>query len=308
MAEQTNMQVARPFLKWAGGKRQLIPILEKNLPEELLAGQIENYYEPFLGSGALFFYLSTKYSFKNIFLSDTNIDLILSYNVIKNNVDDLIKELEFIQNQYFALEKEERKKYFYSVRLDYNIESNNINLSKYNKSWIKRTSKLIFLNKTCFNGLFRLNLKGEFNTPFGDYKNPKIYDPENLKNVSTTLQNVKIEQKDFCEISKGFLPRSFVYFDPPYRPISNSSNFTSYSKNSFTDADQIELSKIYTVLNNNGGKLMLSNSDPKNTNKNDTFFDDLYSDYTIKRIPAKRFINSKADKRGNINELLIVNY
>ena len=300
--------IAQPFLKWAGGKRQLLPILEKNLPKELLTGEIENYYEPFLGSGAMFFFLNENFSFKNIFLSDTNSDLILTYKVIQRDVELLVKELEKNQEHYISLGKADRKEFYYAVRADFNSERKSIDYSNYKKSWSQRAAKLIFLNKTCYNGLFRLNSKGEFNTPAGDYLSPRICDEKNLENVSKALKNVIIEIKDFKELPKDFLANSFVYFDPPYRPLSATSSFTSYSNNNFSDNNQKELSEIYFELNNTGGKLMLSNSDPKNTNKNDSFFDDLYNQYKIKRIPAKRYINSNANKRGNINELLILNY
>lgn len=309
MEEQTkDNQIAQPFLKWAGGKRQLLPILEKNLPQELLSSEIENYYEPFLGSGAMFFFLIQKFNFKKIFLSDTNTDLILTFKVIQNNVQPLIKELETIQQKYISLEKTARKNFYYAIRAEFNAEKESVNFIQYDSGWIKRASKLIFLNKTCYNGLFRLNSKGEFNTPAGDYKNPKICNKENLINVSKVLKNVSIEVKDFTELPKRYLSNSFVYFDPPYRPLNTTSSFTSYSNNIFSDEDQKKLGNVFSILDGKGAKLMLSNSDPSNTNKNDSFFDDLYSQYKIKRIPAKRYINSKANKRGDINELLIINY
>lgn len=303
-----NNNRAYPFLKWAGGKRQLLPILEKNLPQELLSGKIENYYEPFLGSGAMFFFLADKFFFKNIFLSDTNSDLILTFNVIKHNVELLIDALEKQQEPYLILNSSERKQFYYSVRTDFNQERETFNYTKYNRTWVNRAAKLIFLNKTCYNGLFRLNSKGEFNTPAGDYKNPKICDKANLHNVSSILKHANLEIKDFKSITKSFLSSSFVYFDPPYRPLNATSNFTSYSKNSFSDDDQKELKRIFSELDKKGGKLMLSNSDPKNNNAQDNFFDEIYKDFNIKRIPAKRYINSNAEKRGEINELLILNY
>lgn len=294
-----NMINAKPFLKWAGGKTQLIDEIEKNLPEEIREGKIECYVEPFIGSGALFFYLVAKYKFKKLIINDINSELINVYLVIKNEVDKLIEELEKIANKYFSILQEERSLFFYEIREKYNSnEAGNI----------KHAAYFIFLNRTCFNGLYRVNSKGKFNVPFGRYVNPKICDVENLKNVSKILKNVEILNIDFEKTDKYIKKESFVYFDPPYRPLSSSSSFNSYAKESFNDKSQEKLAQYFRKLDKKGVKLMLSNSDPKNSDSNDNFFDELYKGFDIKRVDAKRMINSKGSGRGVIKELLIMNY
>ncbi len=288
-----------PFLKWAGGKRQLLPIINDNLPPELKSGKINRYIEPFVGGGAVLFDLLQKYEFKAIIINDLNVDLINLYKVVKNDVTTLINKLSVISDEYLLLDKDARKKYFYSARKKFNnVPSGSIEKSVY----------LMFLNKTCFNGLYRVNRKNQFNVPHGRYKNPTILDKEKLINVSLALKNVKIMHGDFADIEKYVDDKTFLYLDPPYRPLNNTSNFTSYSNNGFNDEEQIRLASFYDLLNRKGAKLMLSNSDPKNTNKNDSFFDDLYDKYNICRVNAKRSINSNSSRRGELTELLITNY
>jgi DNA adenine methylase len=201
-----------------------------------------------------------------------------------------------------------RKEYYYHIRDKYNKQIENFNYSSFNDEWIERTAYLIFLNKTCFNGLFRHNKKGEFNVPFGRYKNPSIYDKENIVKVNKALKDTEIFCGDFTSSSEYIQKGSFVYLDPPYRPLNRTSSFTSYSKDGFFDEDQVRLSMFFEQKDKLGAYLMLSNSDPKNKDINDHFFDDLYKKYNINRIPAKRHINSDASKRGKINELIITNY
>ena len=208
-----------------------------------------------------------------------------------------------MEEEYIPLDNENRKIYYYEKRQEYNnlkinIEENNI----------EKASLFIFLNKTCFNGLYRVNKKGEFNVPMGAYKNPKICDKENLKNVAMALKNVKIVYADYRE-SKDFIDeKTFVYIDPPYRPLNLTSSFTSYTENDFSDKEQIELAEYIDVLNKKGAKIVMSNSDPKNNNIDDNFFDELYKNYNINRVKATRMLNSNASLRGAINELLITNY
>ena len=297
--EKLPKNSAKPFLKWAGGKTQLIGEIENNLPIGLKHGEITKYIEPFVGSGAIFFYLVSKYNIQEVYINDTNKDLINTYRVIRDDIESLINELEELSKTYSKCNEEEKSKFFYDIRDLYNGNRTNK---------IKHASYFIFLNRTCFNGLYRVNSKGGFNVPFGKYVNPKICDEENLRNVSEILKNIKILNIDFEDTEKYVDNKTFVYFDPPYRPLNITSNFNSYSKEAFNDDTQKKLAEYFKKLNRIGAKLMLSNSDPKNTDESDNFFDDLYSGFNIKRVNAKRMINSNASKRGEITELLITNY
>ena len=209
---------------------------------------------------------------------------------------------------YFELDEEEKKNYFYITRKEFNDLLTEIDFNEYQSSWLKRSSQIIFLNRTCFNGLFRVNGKGHFNVPFGRYKNPTICDEENLRSVAKILQRTKILNDDFTNVNSFVNSETFVYFDPPYRPISKTASFNSYAKDSFNDSEQLRLAKFFSELNEKGAKLMLSNSNPKNVKPNDNFFDDAYDGYRIERIEALRNINSNSEKRGPIRELLIMNY
>lgn len=288
-----------PFLKWAGGKRQLLPVINENLPSELINNKIHRYIEPFVGGGAVLFDLIQKYEFKEIIINDCNEDLINLYKAIKNNVDSLMEKLSIISQNYLKLDDNDRIEFYYNIRDLYNEEP---------KNSICKSTYLIFLNKTCFNGLYRVNSKGLFNVPHGRYKNPAILDEKNLRNISNVLKNVTIKQGDFSNIIDFVDDKTFVYFDPPYRPLNNTSSFTSYSKDEFDDNEQIRLANFFDELNRKKAKLLLSNSDPKNIDEGDNFFDDLYSQYNIMRVEAKRMINSKSNGRGQITELLIKNY
>jgi len=303
-----EQKYAKPFLKWAGGKTQLLQKFSDYFPQELKNGKIENYYEPFLGSGAVFFFIKQNYPIKKAFLTDINEELILTFNVVKSDVTELIEELKSIKEKYISLKQNEQELFFYHIRDTYNQNKTNIDFNNYSPKWISRAAQMIFLNKTCFNGLFRLNRKGEFNVPFGRYKNPKILNEENLLRCSEELQIADIFLTDFENIKDYITSKSFIYFDPPYRPISKTSSFTSYSKFDFNDDDQIRLANLFKDLGVNGNKLMLSNSDPKNENPLDNFFDEQYKSFTIRRVKAVRMINCKGDKRGAINELIITNY
>ncbi|MEQ8168698.1 MAG: DNA adenine methylase [Candidatus Eremiobacterota bacterium] len=299
---------AKPFLKWAGGKSQLLQQFDNYFPSELKEGKIDFYFEPFLGGGAVFFFIAQKYNFKQAFLYDINKELILTYKVVQKDVNKLIDLLYTYDVNYKRLNEDGRKAFYYEIRNDYNTIGYKINYKKYSSLWVKRAAQVIFLNRTCYNGLFRVNRQGGFNVPFGRYKNPKIVDEENLKKVSCLLKKAKIESADFGKINRKISEKSFVYFDPPYKPISNTANFTSYSKCVFDDSQQKRLAEFYKELHRKKSKLMLSNSDPKNEDENDDFFDRLYSDYHIYRVDARRVINSNPEKRGLIKELIIVNY
>lgn len=273
-------KLVAPVLKWVGGKRQLLPEIRKYIPEK-----ISIYYEPFVGGGAVLFDLQPK----KAVINDNNKELINLYEVIKNDVDSLIENLKKHKNE---------NDYYYKIRdLDRNKE-------KYNQlTAVERASRILFLNKTCYNGLFRVNRAGEFNVPFGRYKNPNIVNEITLKAVSNYFNKADITFKcgDFEEVVKGIRKGAFVYFDPPYYPISDSSSFTGYTKSGFDRGEQERLKKLCDRLNKRGIKFLLSNSASE-------FILDLYKDYKIQIVRAKRGINSKADKRGEVEEVLVRNY
>lgn len=309
MAKQTKLVPdARPFLKWAGGKTQLLNEFSKRLPTELKKGKINRYIEPFIGGGAFYFYLNQRFSFEHCYICDVNEELILSYRVIKRAPKKLMAELEVIESDYLSKNDDERESFYYRIRHAFNQKLPEIDLKKFNSDWIERTAQIIFLNRTCYNGLFRVNKKGEFNVPFGRYKNPEILNQDNLKDVATLLKSTNILLGDFTQCRKFVDNHTFVYFDPPYRPLNETSSFTNYSKGGFCDDDQIRLFEFFKELDKKGAKVMLSNSDPKNENPDDSFFDDLFSEYYIERVPARRIINCDGSRRGNINELIITNY
>lgn len=298
--EKTKTITLKPFVKWVGGKSQLVDQIKKMLPsdgEKLLT----KYAEPMVGGGALFFTILSKYDFEELYISDINVELINAYKAVKTDIDNLISKLNEMQMSFLPMDENGRKYFYYNVREKFNSTV----LSE--ETSTKKAAQFIFLNKTCFNGLYRVNRKGQFNVPMGAYKNPTICDDENLRNIHDALQNVTIICGDYS-LSKSFIDKdTFVYLDPPYRPISDTSAFTSYNSESFDDNEQIRLARFIDEINKSGAKIVLSNSDPKNVNENDNFFDDLYRNYKINRVEAARMINSKADKRGKINELLICN-
>jgi len=300
---------ARPFLKWAGGKRQLLPALLDRLPEKIKrTGVIDLYVEPFVGSGALFFHLKSSFIVRESYIMDFNKELIVAYRAVRQEPDSLLKRLQRIQRVYLAKSEEKRRAHYYAMRKRYNRQMKEFDYEHFGESWVERASLLIFLNKTCYNGLFRLNRRGEFNVPFGQYKSPAIYDPERIHQASAALKDTEILQGDF-EASESIIKRgALVYLDPPYRPISKTSGFTDYSQAGFTDDDQRRLSEYYRRMDKKGAYLILSNSDPKNENPKDDFFEDLYRGYRIERVDASRSINSVGARRGLIKELIITNY
>ena len=296
--------MAQPFLKWAGGKRQLMKEIELRLPEDLES--YDTYIEPFIGGGAVLFHLLKKYDFENVHISDLNPELILCYEMLKLDAKSVIKNLDKLIEAY-PKEIDDRKEVYYKIRADWNEDVGNINsLSKSKK--IKRVSQMLFLNRTCFNGLFRVNRKGEFNVPIGNYKKPSFPKAENLLEVQKALENVTIHLSSFENCESWVDKSTFIYFDPPYRPLSDTSHFVSYSKGEFDDENQKQLAHTFRSLDKQNVKLLLSNSDPKNTVMDDEFFDELYSGFNIQRVSANRAINSNPDRRGIITELLISNY
>ena len=294
---------ARPFVKWAGGKGSLISQLSNFYPYELKNGIIERYIEPFVGGGAVLIDILQNYDVRQAYAFDINMDLINSYNVIKNNVEELITNLERMETEYLQLEQEERKNYFYNIRNEYNDYT-----LQENEQNVQRASQFIYLNRTCFNGLYRVNRDGKFNVPVGSYKNPTICDEENLRNLSELIQNVQFQYGDYRRSMEYVTENTFVYFDPPYRPLNMTSGFTSYTKEDFNDDNQRELATFYRELNERNAKLMLSNSNPKNINEEDQFFDNIYQGFNIDEIYASRMINANSNGRGKISEILVTNY
>ena len=293
----------KPFIKWAGGKGQLLKEIKKIYPFE--NKKIDKYAEPFIGGGAVLFDILTNYDIKKAYISDVNKELINIYKVIQNKAEDLITFLKKFEEDYLPLENEERKEYYIQKREEYNNWK-----KRYNAENIEEmgAALFIFLNKTCFNGLYRVNKKGEFNVPMGAYKKPLICDEENLRNISILLKNVEIICADYTKSENFIDENTLVYFDPPYRPLTETASFTSYTEFSFNDEEQIRLAEFIKTLNSKNIKVILSNSDPKNVNQDDNFFDDLYKGFNIRRIRASRMINSKGSSRGKITELLINNF
>lgn len=274
-------KLVAPFLKWVGGKRQLMPSIVEHLPKNI---QNYIYVEPFIGGGAVLFHLSPK----NAIINDFNKELINVYEVIKNNLEELVEDLKVHENN---------ADYFYELRgLDRTEKFQKLTL-------VQRASRIIYLNKTCFNGLYRVNNAGEFNSPFGRYKNPNIVNELTLKAVNKYLNsnNIIIKSGDYSDVLKDINENSFVYLDPPYHPISESSNFTGYVQGGWNIDDQIDLRKACDVLNEKGIKFLLSNSSTE-------FIKDQYKDYRISIVKANRAINSNGADRGEIDEVLIRNY
>jgi DNA adenine methylase len=272
----------RPFVKWAGGKGQLLKDLDRFFPR-----RFSTYYEPFLGAGAVFFHLVKKSPPFRAILSDVNEELISAYRVVKESVEDLIKLLEFHKSSYSRAPK----KYFYKVR---DMEPSNA---------VERAGRLIFLNKTCYNGLYRVNRKGKFNVPFGEYKNPQIYEPENLRTVSQVLRISKVEllAVDYQKATEDVEKKDFIYLDPPYHPASSTASFTGYTDSGFSFEEQKRLGKWFRELDKRRCKILLSNSDTKEVR-------DIYEGYHIKIVAATRAISCRGEKRTGHTELIICNY
>lgn len=295
---------AKPVLKWAGGKGLLLPQLSEKFPNKLRHGSIKRYIEPFVGGGSVFFEICNTCHFKEAFLFDINPELVILYNVVKKDVAPLINALFRLQEAYTAAE--DKSALYYGLRDEYNTFDKHLDANVYSADFVRRAALTVFLNRTCFNGLFRVNSKGLFNVPMGRYKNPRILDSDNLTAVSHALSKATIIQADFSTALQYADKDTFIYYDPPYRPLSDTS-FTSYAADGFDDNEQRRLKNIFDQANELGALQMLSNSDPTNAG-DDAFFDELYKEYNIHRIWAKRLINSKAEGRSAIRELLITNY
>ena len=294
--------ICKPFLKWAGGKGQLLNEIKKYYPFD--NGTIKKYAEPFVGGGAVLFDILSKYELERVYISDINAELINTYVVIREHVDVIIELLFKYQSEYIPLKSEERKSYYIEKRGRFNDLKVNVNKVEN----IEKAALMIFLNKTCFNGLYRVNKKGLFNVPMGSYKTPLICDEKNLRAVSGKLQNVEIICGDYKDAAEFIDEYTFVYFDPPYRPLTETASFTAYTENLFNDEEQIELADFVECMHKKGAKVVVSNSDPKNSNTEDDFFDNIYSAHKIKRVEATRMINCNGEARGKIKELLISNF
>lgn len=292
---------AKPFIKWVGGKGQLIEQLDLLLPADFDRRRNVTYIEPFVGGGAMLFYMLQRYSnIERAVINDINPDLICCYRIVRDCPEELISSLQKVEQEYFSLTSEdERKDYYGKARNKYNTKSLNP---------IENTTLFFFLNRTCFNGLYRVNKAGSFNVPFGKYSNPTICDPETIRSDSKLLQRVEIYNGDFEHTFEYATNNTFFYLDPPYRPLSDTSSFNDYTKESFNDEAQIRLKKYCNKINEAGFLFMLSNSDCKGKNETDNFFDILYQDYIIDRVWASRNINANPNKRGKLTEILVHNY
>jgi len=288
----------KPFLKWAGGKTQLLSDIEQRFP--YAKEETFTFIEPFVGSGAVLFWILNHFpNVQQCIINDINTDLINTYHTIRNDVGALIEQLDVWQSEYHALtlDAERKKAYYYQKRTDFNTKE---------QPQIQQAALFIFLNRTCFNGLYRVNRSGGFNVPIGSYKTPKICDAPNLKKVSEALQKVIILQGDFKQTLEHAQGNTMFYLDPPYKPLNASSSFNAYAKGEFNDDEQRRLKNFCDTLSEQNHPWILSNSDVNQMEENN-FFDELYDDYHINRVLAKRAINSNSAKRGCIHELLITN-
>ena len=294
----TTTKGAKPFIKWAGGKTQLLADIERNLPADFSTKEV-TYVEPFVGGGSVVFWMLQNFpNIKKAVINDINSKLINVYHIIKHNPKELIDSLHLIEDEYLPKNHDERTAYFMEQRRRFNDEI---------LSNVDQAAIFIFLNRTCFNGLYRENAKGKFNVPHGRYAHPTICDEATIMADSEVLQKVEIMCGDFAatEIYAG--ADTLYYFDPPYKPLSDTSSFNTYVKEPFDDKEQIRLRDFCNIITQKGSRFILSNSDVKGKNPADNFFDDLYSEYNINRVFATRMVNANPDKRGKLTELMISN-
>lgn len=296
-----NGMAARPFVKWVGGKGQLIGQLSPLLPKDLSERTAFVYVEPFVGGGAMLFHMLSRYpNIERVVANDLNADLVTTYRVVRDSPEQLISALGRMQVSFYALAEEaDRRAYYLNRRERYNSHPSED---------VEIAALFIFLNRTCFNGLYRVNAKGRYNVPFGKTVRPLICDADNLRAASTLLQKVEFLCGDFASVERHVLGRAFWYFDPPYRPLTTTASFTAYSKDGFGDDQQRRLAEFCRRLDADGHQWLLSNSDPHNVDPKDAFFEDIFTGFEIRRVSASRMVNSKADGRGKITELAIRNY
>lgn len=295
------MPNAKPFIKWVGGKGQLISQLNSLLPHDFQKWDDVTYIEPFVGGGAMLFHLLSHYpNIRRAVINDINRDLTTCYEIVRDKPQELISALKDIQSEYDSLLKDTfRQEFYYRMRERFNTKALDA---------LENTVLFFFLNRTCFNGLYRVNKKGGFNVPFGKYESPTFFNEEVIYADSKLLQNVEILNGDFEATFDKINGKTLFYFDPPYRPLSNTSSFNNYSKEDFNDNAQIRLKEFCDRIHAAGAHFMLSNSDGRGKDINDTFFDDLYSAYSIERVWASRCVNSNVSKRGKLTEILVRSY
>lgn len=294
---------AKPFVKWVGGKTQLLSVIQTFYPFHL-GLPTRKYVEPFVGGGAVFFDILSHNGAEKSIINDINPNLINAYRTVKDNIDELVESLRAMEKEYLAGSPEERANFFYARRSDYNeVVTNPLDGND-----VRRAALFLYLNKTCFNGLYRINRSGKFNSPHGRYKSPNISNEAVLRLAHQALQNTEILLGDYRATLPYVDESTFLYLDPPYRPLTASASFNAYDASVFDDTAQRELADFISQADARGAKIMLSNSDPKNADPDDSFFDDLYANHTIRRIPARRAISSKASTRGEINEIIVMNY
>lgn len=297
--KKSHIYPAKPFIKWAGGKTQLLNDIKKSLPHDFSQRDEVTYVEPFVGGGSVLFWILQEYpNITKAVINDINAELICTYRAVKYNVESLISELNRLQTEYLSLDEAGRKEYFLTQRESFNQKET---------SDVETAALFIFLNRTCFNGLYRVNSKGVFNVPHGRYAHPKICDEGTLRADSIVLQKVEILCGDFAQTGKYADNNVLYYFDPPYRPLTETSAFTSYAKDGFDDAEQTRLRDFCEQITTHKSLFVASNSDPQNVDDGDDFFDHLYKRFSIKRVSAARMINSKGNGRGAISEIMISN-
>ncbi|GHV33448.1 restriction endonuclease subunit M [Synergistales bacterium] len=291
-------QQAKPFVKWAGGKAQILDEIRAKYPTDF-GGRVNKYAEPFVGGGAVLFDVLNRFDLSAVYISDVNRELITTYKTARDSVDTLISILDEIEREYLPSDDDIRKKIYYAKRERFN------HLKAKNDETPEVAALFVFLNRTCFNGLYRVNAKGGYNVPQGSYKNPCICDEDNLRAVSEKLRGVEIVHGDY-KLARDFIDeRTFAYFDPPYRPLTATASFTTYAPDGFGDKEQTDLARFIDEMSERGAWVVASNSDPKNTDENDDFFDKLYAKHAVLRIEANRAINSVGNGRGRVSELLI---
>ncbi len=296
---KTN-NACKPFVKWVGGKSQLIPDLMRRLPKDFSLWEEAVYVEPFVGGGAMMFWMLQNFpNIRAVYINDINEKLMTTYRVVKEVPEQLLSALETMQAEYLRLGEDGRREYYLHKRESFNAKS---------LRDIDTASLLIFLNHTCFNGLYRVNSRGKFNVPHGRYKNPTICDRQTIMADSALLQRVEIECGDFADTLRHAAPRSLYYLDPPYKPLSATSSFNSYSKEAFDDGEQIRLCEFCKQLGEKGGSFILSNADLKGANPDDNFFDVLYGTFSVSRVLASRMVNANPSKRGKLTELMVSNF
>ncbi|MDR2174695.1 MAG: DNA adenine methylase [Synergistaceae bacterium] len=288
----------KPFVKWAGGKAQILDAIRAKYPIGMGAA-VTKYAEPFAGGGAVLFDVLNNYALRDVYISDVNRELIHTYTMIRDGADELTEALREYEARYLPANEETRKAVYYANRERFNA------LKAADDTSVELAALFIFLNRTCFNGLYRINSRGEYNVPQGSYKNPRICDADNLRAVSEALRGVTIVCGDY-KLSRNFIDETtFAYFDPPYRPLTATASFTAYAQDGFGDEQQIELARFIDEMSERGAWIVTSNSDPKNSDESDGFFDNLYAGHFVQRIYASRAINSVGAGRGRVSELLI---